>query len=150
MLESDPHYVGGLARTVEHNGARFDLDGHRFFSKNQEIVDWWKEVLPPADFIEVERHSRIFYGGKFFEYPLRPLNALINLGVLDSFLCVLTYLYRSLNPIQPEVSFRDWVTNRFGDRLFRIFFRSYTEKVWGMRCEEISADWPLSASRACR
>lgn len=141
VLESDPLYLGGLARTVEHHGARFDLGGHRFFSKNQEIVDWWKEVLPPEDFIEVDRRSRIFYGGNFFEYPLRPLNALINLGVLDSFLCVLTYLYRSLNPIKPEVSFRDWVTNRFGDRLFRIFFKSYTEKVWGMRCEEISADW---------
>ena len=141
VLESDPHYLGGLARTVERNGARFDLGGHRFFSKNQEIVAWWKEVLPPEDFIEVDRRSRIFYGGKFFEYPLRPLNALINLGVLDSFLCILTYLYRSVNPIKPEVSFRDWVTNRFGDRLFRIFFRSYTEKVWGMRCEEISADW---------
>ena len=141
VLESDPTYVGGLARTVQYRGCRFDLGGHRFFSKNQEIVDWWRDVLDPADFIEVPRISRIFYNKKFFDYPLKPFNALFNLGPLQSLACVIAYMRRSTFPIAPEVSFKDWVTNRFGDRLFEIFFRSYTEKVWGMKCEEISSDW---------
>ena len=89
VLESDPTYVGGLARTVQYRGCRFDLGGHRFFSKNQEIVDWWRDVLDPADFIEVPRISRIFYNKKFFDYPLKPLNALFNLGPLQSLACVI-------------------------------------------------------------
>ncbi len=146
VLESDPHYVGGIARTVRYKRFRFDIGGHRFFSKNPEIEALWREVLPD-DFLEVPRLSRIYYRGRFFDYPLRPLNALRNLGPLRSLLCVLSYARRRLFPIRPEVSFRDWVANRFGDRLFRTFFESYTEKVWGMKCGEISADWAAQRIR---
>ena len=140
VIEADPEYVGGIARTVRYKGYRFDIGGHRFFSKNPEIEALWSEILPD-DFIEVRRMSRIFYRGKFFDYPLRPVNALRNLGVWTSFRCAASYLHRRLRPVRPERSFRDWVTNRFGDRLFHTFFESYTEKVWGMPCDQISADW---------
>ncbi|MHC4547449.1 MAG: NAD(P)/FAD-dependent oxidoreductase [Planctomycetota bacterium] len=140
VLESDPEYVGGIARTVRYRRFRFDIGGHRFFSKNPEIEALWAELLP-GELIEVPRLSRIYYRGRFFDYPLRPLNALRNLGPLTSVLCVASYLYRRVRPRRPERSFQDWVTNRFGDRLFRTFFQSYTEKVWGMRCDRISADW---------
>ena len=140
IVEADPEYVGGIARTARYKGFRFDIGGHRFFSKNDEIEALWREILPD-EFIEVERLSRIFYDGKFFDYPLKPANALRNLGLRRSFMSVMSYFYRCVRPIRPERSFRDWVINRFGDRLYETFFRSYTEKVWGMRCDEISADW---------
>jgi protoporphyrinogen oxidase len=140
VLEQDPVYVGGIARTVHYKGFRFDIGGHRFFSKSAEITAWWRKRLPD-DFIQVRRQSRIFYRGKFYDYPLRPWNALSNLGVFTSALCVLSYGWARLFPRKPEKSFADWVSNRFGRRLFNIFFKTYTEKVWGMPCEEISADW---------
>ena len=95
----------------------------------------------PGDFISVNRLSRIYYRGKFFDYPLKAANALFGLGIFTSVACVLSYLKAQLFPIRPEKSFADWVTNRFGSKLFRIFFKTYTEKVWGMPCSEISADW---------
>ncbi len=140
VLEADPEYVGGISRTVQYKGYRFDLGGHRFFSKNSQIEDLWREILPD-NFREVERLSRIYYNGVYFHYPLRAGNALKNLGVLTAAACFLSYVYRKMFPLRPEKSFRDWVTNRFGDRLFQIFFESYTEKVWGMDCDQISADW---------
>jgi len=140
ILEKDPTYVGGIARTVEYRGFRFDIGGHRFFSKSQQITAWWKDRLP-KDFIEVGRLSRIFYKGIFFDYPLKAFNALFGLGVWSSTLCVLSYVKSRMAPISPEKSFQDWVTNRFGRRLFQIFFKTYTEKVWGMPCYQISADW---------
>lgn len=140
VMEKDPDYVGGIARTVHYKGYRFDIGGHRFFSKSQEITDWWKRRLPD-DFIRVRRLSRIFYNGKFFDYPLKAMNAFWNLGPLNSFLCALSYAKVRVFPIRPERSFQDWVTNRFGKRLFSIFFKTYTEKVWGMPCDQISADW---------
>ena len=140
VLEKDAHYVGGISRTVQYKGFRFDIGGHRFFSKNQEVMRWWRERLP-NDFLEVKRQSRILYRQKWFDYPLRPANALGNLGIATSVACVLSYLWRRLFPIRPERSFADWVSNRFGRKLFHIFFKTYTEKVWGMPCEEISADW---------
>ena len=140
VVERDPRYVGGLARTVAYKGFRFDIGGHRFFSKSQEITDWWKHRLP-EDFIKVGRLSRIFYKGVFFDYPLKAFNALFGLGIWTSTLCVLSYLQSRLFPIQPEKSFQDWVSNRFGRRLFNIFFKTYTEKVWGIPCDQISADW---------
>jgi len=140
VMEKDPEYVGGIARTVHYKGYRFDIGGHRFFSKSQEITDWWKRRLPD-DFIRVRRLSRIFYNGKFFDYPLKAMNAFWNLGPLNSFLCALSYAKVRVFPIRPERSFQDWVTNRFGKRLFSIFFKTYTEKVWGMPCDQISADW---------
>ena len=141
VLEKDDHSVGGLARTVEYKGFRFDIGGHRFFTKSQEIENLWHQILADEDFIKVNRKSRIYYKGKFYDYPLKPVNALVNLGLVESTLCCASYLYRLLHPREPERSFQDWVVNRFGDRLFSIFFQSYTEKVWGMKCSEISSDW---------
>lgn len=140
VLEKDPEYVGGIARTVSYRGYRFDIGGHRFFSKSAEITAWWQRRLGP-EFIGVRRLSRIFYRGKFFDYPLKPLNALRGLGVWTSALCMASYVKSRLHPIKPEKSFADWITNRFGEKLFRIFFKTYTEKVWGLPCEGISADW---------
>ncbi|MFZ5805771.1 MAG: NAD(P)/FAD-dependent oxidoreductase [Verrucomicrobiota bacterium] len=140
ILEKDPRYVGGIARTEYYKGFRFDIGGHRFFSKSEEVTRWWKKRLP-NDFIQVKRLSRIFYRGKFFDYPLKAMNALMGLGIVTSARCMFSYLQARISPIQPEKSFADWVTNRFGQRLFNIFFKTYTEKVWGRPCHEISADW---------
>ena len=140
VLEKDPQYVGGLSRTVVHNGYRFDIGGHRFFSKSDAVTRWWKERLP-GDFIQVRRKSRIFYRGKFFDYPLKPYNALFNLGFWTSVGCVLSYGWARVFPVKPERSFEDWVSNRFGRRLFNMFFKTYTEKVWGISTQELSADW---------
>jgi protoporphyrinogen oxidase len=140
ILEKDPEFVGGISRTARYKNYRFDIGGHRFFSKSAEITAWWRKRLPD-DFIKVRRMSRIFYGGKFYDYPLRAMNTLTNLGVWTSSICMLSYLKARLFPVSPERSFADWVSNRFGSRLFNIFFKTYTEKVWGMPCHEISADW---------
>jgi protoporphyrinogen oxidase len=140
VLEKDSQYVGGIARTVSYKGYRFDIGGHRFFSKSAEITKRWHERLD-KEFISVRRLSRIFYRGKFFDYPLKAFNALSNLGISTSLACVASYAKARVFPIREEKSFKDWVSNRFGSRLFEIFFKTYTEKVWGMPCEQISADW---------
>src|SRR5579871_2956189 len=140
VLEKDPHYVGGLSRTVRKGAYRFDIGGHRFFSKSEEVTKWWRHRLPD-DFVEVRRLSRIYYRGKFFDYPLKPWNALRGLGLVTSFACVASYFWARLFPRKKEVTFEDWVINRFGRRLFSIFFKTYTEKVWGISTSEISADW---------
>ena len=139
VLEQDS-FVGGLARTVEHNGYRFDIGGHRFFTKLPYIENIWREVLG-ADLLVRPRLSRIYYRSKFFHYPLEPVNALIGLGPAEAFRCITSFLRARLAPSVPENDFETWVSNRFGRRLFDIFFKSYTEKVWGMRCYEISAEW---------
>lgn len=140
VVEKDQHYVGGISRTVEHEGFRFDIGGHRFFSKSQEVVDLWNELLPDG-FLQRPRMSRIYYENKFYSYPLRAFEALWNLGVLRSTLCLASFAKARLFPKKNVHSLQDWVVNQFGDRLFTIFFKTYTEKVWGMRCDEISADW---------
>ncbi|MGV7031875.1 NAD(P)/FAD-dependent oxidoreductase [Methylobacterium symbioticum] len=140
VLERDPVQVGGISRTVSHNGYLFDIGGHRFFSKSKAVVDLWDEILPD-DFIERPRLSRIYYQGKYYAYPLKAFEALRNLGVIRSTACVLSYLYARARPIEQPKSFHDWVRNQFGERLFSIFFKTYTEKVWGMSCDAISADW---------
>ncbi|HEV7905013.1 MAG TPA: NAD(P)/FAD-dependent oxidoreductase [Pyrinomonadaceae bacterium] len=140
VCEADPEYVGGISRTVNYKGFHFDIGGHRFFSKSQEVEDLWTELLP-ADMLERPRLSRIFYRGKFFSYPLRALEALFKLGFVESILCMASYVRARLFPIPDPKSFEDWVTNKFGRRLFKIFFKTYTEKVWGMSCRDISADW---------
>lgn len=140
VLERDPEYVGGISRTVCRNGFRFDIGSHRFFTKNPDVNNWWRKRLGD-DFLKLRRQSRIFYRGKFYDYPLKAIQALRNLGLRTSVCCILSYLRFRLFPIQPERSFEDWVTNRFGKRLFDTFFKSYTEKVWGMPCSEISPDW---------
>ena len=140
VIERDETYVGGISRTVDYKGFLFDVGGHRFFSKSKEVVDLWKEILPD-DFIERPRLSRIFYGGKYYSYPLRAREALFNLGIFNSALCVLSYGWARMFPVKQPTTFHQWVRNQFGERLFSIFFKTYTEKVWGMSCNDISADW---------
>ncbi len=144
VIERDPLYVGGISRTVKYkskNGEfHFDIGGHRFFSKAKEVVDLWNEILPD-DFIDRPRLSRIYYGGKYYAYPLRAFEALKNLGVFTSTLCMASYGVAKLTPIKNPKTFHQWVRNQFGERLFSIFFKTYTEKVWGMNCDEISSDW---------
>ncbi|WP_133129627.1 NAD(P)/FAD-dependent oxidoreductase [Legionella yabuuchiae] len=140
ILEKDTEYVGGISRTVQYKGFRFDIGGHRFFSKSSNIEALWEELLGD-DFIERPRKSRIFYQKKFFTYPLKPLEALWKLGLYPSCCALLSYLRFRLFPIKPVRSFQDWVTNHFGRYFFQVFFKTYTEKVWGMACTEISADW---------
>lgn len=140
VVEKDPVYVGGISRTVEHEGFRFDIGGHRFFSKSKEVVDLWNEILPD-DFIERPRMSRIYYGGKYYSYPLRAFEALGNLGIWTSALCMASYAKARIFPNKDVRSFEDWVVNQFGRKLYSIFFKTYTEKVWGMPCDAMSADW---------
>ena len=140
VIEKDPVYVGGISRTVEYKGFRFDIGGHRFFSKSQEVVDLWNEILPD-DFIQRPRMSRIYYEGKFYSYPLRAFEALWNLGLWRSTQCMASYFRWKLFPHKDPKSFEQWVVNQFGHKLFSIFFKTYTEKVWGMPCDEMSADW---------
>ena len=140
VIEKDDQYVGGISRTVEHEGFRFDIGGHRFFSKAKEVVDLWNEILPD-DFNQRPRMSRIYYEGKFYSYPLRAFEALWNLGVFRSTLCMASFAKAQLFPKKDVKSFQDWTVNQFGNKLFSIFFKTYTEKVWGMPCDEMSADW---------
>ena len=140
VIEKDPYYVGGISRTVEHEGYRFDIGGHRFFSKSQQVVDLWNELLPD-DFIQRPRMSRIYYEGKFYSYPLRAFEALWNLGIVRSTLCMASFAKAQLFPNKAVKSFEDWTVNQFGHKLYSIFFKTYTEKVWGMPCDEMSADW---------
>ena len=140
VIEADPVYVGGISRTANYKNFLFDIGGHRFFSKSKEVVDLWKEILP-QDFISRPRLSRIYYDGKYYSYPLKAFEALGNLGVIESSMCVLSFMYKQAFPNEKPETFHDWVANQFGERLFSIFFKTYTEKVWGMSCDEISADW---------
>ena len=140
VFESDPCYVGGISRTERYKGFHFDIGGHRFFSKSKQVEDLWTEILPD-DLLVRPRSSRIYYQGKFFNYPLRGAEALWKLGPLEATRCVLSYARARLTPQRSPRSLEDWVVSRFGRRLFEIFFKTYTEKVWGMSCKEISADW---------
>jgi protoporphyrinogen oxidase len=139
LLEKSAH-IGGLARTEIYKGYRFDIGGHRFFTKVGEVERLWHEMLG-EDFISVPRLSRIYYAGKFFQYPLEIFNALANLGFLESFLILLSYCVSRIRPYPREETFEEWVSNRFGRRLYRTFFKTYTEKVWGIPCNQIRADW---------
>lgn len=140
IFEKDPVYVGGISRTEIYKGYRFDIGGHRFFSKSKEVEDFWTEILGD-DMLKRPRSSRIYYQKKFFGYPLMAVEALQKLGIIESARCVLSYLYVKMFPVKNPKNFEEWVVNQFGQRLFRIFFKTYTEKVWGIPCTEISADW---------
>jgi len=140
VLEKDPVSVGGISKTVHYKGFCFDIGGHRFFSKSEEIEKLWDEILGD-DFLKRPRKSRIFYRGKFFSYPLKPFEALMNLGIFTSIQCVASYVWVKVFPYKNPKNFAEWTTNHFGKKLFNIFFKTYTEKVWGMKCNEISADW---------
>jgi protoporphyrinogen oxidase len=140
VFEKDPKYVGGISRTESYNGYHFDIGGHRFFSKSKEVEDFWTEILGD-EMLERPRSSRIYYNNHFFSYPLVAFEALRKLGIIESALCVLSYLKAKAFPVKNPTNFEEWVTNQFGKRLFNIFFKTYTEKVWGIPCNEISADW---------
>jgi protoporphyrinogen oxidase len=140
VLEASPERVGGLARTERYKGFSFDIGGHRFFSKSREIEDLWTEILG-EEMLGRGRLSRIYYRGRFFDYPLKAMNVLKNLGPVSVFLSLMSYLGAKLRPIPTPRSFEDWTINAFGRRLYRTFFKTYTEKVWGIPCSEISADW---------
>jgi protoporphyrinogen oxidase len=139
VVEQD-EVVGGISRTVSHDGYLFDIGGHRFYTKVSLVEQIWREVLGD-DLLTRPRLSRIYYRGNFLNYPLLPGEALRKLGVLESAHCGISFLKARLLPIRPEDDLETWITNRFGRRLFEIFFQTYTEKVWGMRCKEIGADW---------
>jgi protoporphyrinogen oxidase len=130
VFEKDPTYVGGISRTETYKGFHFDIGGHRFFSKSKEVEDFWTEILGD-DLLERPRSSRIYYNNVFFSYPLKAGEALQKLGVIESGLCMLSYFKAKLFPVKTPKNFEEWVTNQFGERLFRIFFKTYTEKSLG-------------------
>jgi len=132
--------AGGLARTETYKSYCFDLGGHRFFTKIPSIQSLWMEMLA-HDFIKVSRKSRIFYRQQYFDYPLNLMNTLRNLGLIES-ICILgSYLKSRIHPCPREDTFEQWAVNRFGQRLYRTFFKTYTEKVWGIPCSQISSKW---------
>ncbi len=139
VLEGDD-VVGGISRTAQYKGYRFDIGGHRFFTKIEPVEALWHEILG-EDFISVPRLSRIHYNGKYFNYPLKASNALLGLGIWNATLIVLSYIRAKLWPSKVEENFEQWVSNRFGRRLYETFFKTYTEKVWGIPCTEIRAEW---------
>jgi protoporphyrinogen oxidase len=139
VLEADD-VVGGISRTAQYRGFRFDIGGHRFFTKIEPVQALWEEVLGD-EFISVPRLSRIYYNGRFFDYPLKAGNALRGLGATNAFKILASYVRWRIFPHRVEENFEQWVTNRFGQRLYEIFFKTYTEKVWGIPCTEIRAEW---------
>jgi protoporphyrinogen oxidase len=132
--------VGGISKTIKFKGCFFDLGGHRFHTNFSEVSSLWEEVLG-EDFLVRPRLSRIYYKNKFFDYPLTPINAFFGLGTLESLGIVLSYCKSKIFPFKKEDNMEQWVSNRFGKKLFRTFFKTYTEKVWGISCNELSSDW---------
>ncbi len=135
--------VGGISRTIVREGFRFDIGGHRFFTKDDEVDRFFQEILGD-EIIWVNRTSKIYYQGKYFDYPLKPANALFGMGVGTTARCMFDYFAVKARGLvsKPEiVSFQDWVSNEFGNRLFELFFKDYTEKVWGIGCDRICAEW---------
>ncbi|MGH9056152.1 MAG: NAD(P)/FAD-dependent oxidoreductase [Acidimicrobiales bacterium] len=140
VVESDD-VVGGISRTVERDGWRFDIGGHRFFTKVRPVSELWHEILPDEEFMLRPRKSRIYYRGKFYDYPLKAMNALTNLGVLEAVRCVMSYVWARVDPPKRQDMYEGWLAARFGWRLYEHFFRTYTEKVWGHPPSEMPADW---------
>lgn len=145
ILERDSQ-AGGLSKTTSYKGCKFDIGPHHFITDSDKIEKWWLDLMRGEeengnDFIKLKRFTRIFYNNHFFHYPLQPMNALFGLNILESFYCIFSYLKARLFPIKDVKTFQDEVTNKFGHRLFSIFFKTYTEKVWGIDCTKISADW---------
>jgi protoporphyrinogen oxidase len=145
VLEADGT-VGGIARTVNYKGYLFDIGGHRFYTKWQEIDQIWNEILGEK-FLLRPRLSRIYYRKKFFSYPLEVKNALSGLGLIESIRIAASYLRSKLFPVRKEEDLEHWVSNRFGKRLYEIFFKTYTENVWGVPCTSISAEWAAQRIR---
>ena len=140
ILESDVQ-VGGISRTAVRDGWRFDIGGHRFFTKVQPVEDLWHEILPDEDFLMRPRKSRIFYEGKYYDYPLKAMNALSNLGPVEAVKCVTSYAAARVRPPKDQTNYEGWLVARFGWRLYRTFFKTYTEKLWGVPVADMPADW---------
>jgi protoporphyrinogen oxidase len=140
ILEADS-IVGGISRTVERDGWRFDIGGHRFFTKVPEVEAFWHEILPDEDFMLRPRMSRIYYEGKYYDYPLKASNALRNLGIWEAFLCVMSYLWARVRPPKDQSTLEGWIVARFGWRLYRHFFKTYNEKLWGVPVNKLPADF---------
>ena len=140
VLEAE-EVIGGISQTVKRNGWHFDIGGHRFFTKSERVNDFWEEALDSGDFLVRPRLSRIYYKGKFFDYPLKLWNALFGLGVIEAVRCVLSYLFTQMKKPSDQTNFEGWVAARFGWRLYRIFFKTYTEKVWGIDASQIQSSW---------
>lgn len=132
--------VGGLAKSFDIWGQRVDLGPHRFFSHDTRVNKLWLEVVE-KDYDIVNRQTRIFYNNNFFDYPIKPINALKGLGITEAVRCVLSYGFQRVFPIKNDVTFESWVTNRFGNRLYSIFFKTYSEKLWGIKCNELDSDF---------
>jgi protoporphyrinogen oxidase len=139
VLEAESQ-VGGLAKTEVRDGYRFDLGGHRFFTKAKEVDALWHEIMR-EEFLKRPRMSRIYWNGKFLDYPLRGPDVIRKLGPVELTRALFSYLWAAMKPKGSEETFEDWVSNRFGKRLFNLFFKSYTEKVWGVPTSEIRAEW---------
>jgi protoporphyrinogen oxidase len=140
VVESDS-VVGGISRTVERDGWRFDIGGHRFFTKVKPVEVFWHKVLPPEDFLLRPRMSRIFYGGKFYDYPIKLGNALSNLGIVEAVRCGLSFLWVRIHPPKDQTTLEGYIVSNYGWRLYHHFFKTYNEKVWGVSASELSADW---------
>jgi len=140
VLESDS-VVGGISRTVERDGWRFDIGGHRFFTKVKEVDAFWHEILSEDDFMLRPRMSRIYYEGKYYDYPLKASNALRNLGLRESFLCVMSYAWARIRPPKDQTTLEGWIAARFGWRLYKHFFKTYNEKLWGVPTNNLPADF---------
>jgi len=140
ILESDS-VVGGISRTVERDGWRFDIGGHRFFTKVPEVEAFWHEILDDDDFMLRPRMSRIYYEGKYYDYPLKASNALKNLGILEAFLCVMSYVWARIRPPKDQTTLEGWIVARFGWRLYKHFFKTYNEKLWGVPTNKMPADF---------
>ena len=140
VVEADS-VVGGISRTVERDGWRFDIGGHRFFTKVTPVAEFWHQILPPEDFLLRPRMSRIFYGGKYYDYPIKLTNALSNLGLVEAFRCGLSFLWVRIRPPKDLSTLEGYIVSNYGWRLYRHFFKTYNEKVWGVSASEISADW---------
>jgi protoporphyrinogen oxidase len=139
VLEAEDQ-VGGLAKTVEIDGYRFDLGGHRFFTKSIEVETLWHEILGD-EFLRRPRMSRIYWNNRYLDYPLRGADVIRKLGPIELARCLASYLRAAVRRNKVDDSLEDWVSNRFGRRLFELFFKSYTEKVWGVPTSEIRAEW---------
>ena len=132
--------VGGIARTENYKGYRFDIGGHRFFTKIPEVQALWREICGD-DFVKRQRLSRIYYGGKYYSYPLKAFNALSTMGPIEAVRILLSYMKWQFRPHKAEDNLEQWVINRFGGRLYLYFFKTYTEKVWGIPGTQITSDW---------
>jgi protoporphyrinogen oxidase len=140
VLEAD-NVVGGISRTAVREGWRFDIGGHRFFTKVKSVNDLWFEILGADEFLRRPRMSRIHYRGKLYDYPIKPANALRNLGPVEAVLCGCSYLWAKVRPPKNQHTLEGYVVANYGRRLYNHFFKTYNEKVWGVPASEIAADW---------